>query len=80
MHRDYRGRGIGKALLKKGIEVAKRLKAKNIWIEYLDGNNVAKHLYESLGFVEWCRLPKYRKHYGRYGDSVKMLYVGDGKK
>ncbi len=80
IHRDYRGRGMGKKLLKKGIEVAKRcMKAKNMWIEYIDGNDVAKHLYESLGFVEWCRLPKYVKHYGKYRDMVKMLYVGNKK-
>ena len=76
VHHDYRGQGLGKKLLKKGISIAKnRMNAKNLWIEYIDGNDIAKHLYESLGFVEWCRLPKYVKHYGKYRYLVKMLYV-----
>jgi len=72
----YRGLGLGKALLRKGIAVARsKFKAHKITLEYLEGNVAAKKLYESLGFVEVCRL-KERAHYGgKFLDSIIMDYV-----
>ncbi len=53
VRKEYRGRGIGKKLLEKGIEIAyKKFQPENVWIDYMGGNEVARRLYEMLGFVE----------------------------
>ncbi len=73
VHKNYRKQGIGKRLLKKGIEVAKdHFKAKNLWIEYIEGNEAAKKLYEKLGFVECCEMPNYVECYGEYRKIIRM--------
>ncbi|MFA6490156.1 MAG: GNAT family N-acetyltransferase [Candidatus Micrarchaeia archaeon] len=73
--KSYRGKGIGKKLLKLAISEAKKtMKAKNIWLEYEEGNTPAKRLYWKMGFVECARLPGFIKHYGRYCDKVFMKY------
>ncbi len=44
-HRDYRGQGLGKAMMKEVIELAKGSIALHV-----EPNNPAKFLYEKLGF------------------------------
>lgn len=44
-HRDYRGQGLGKAMMKEVIELAKGSIALHV-----EPNNPAKYLYEKLGF------------------------------
>lgn len=45
IHRDYRGKGLGKAMMKEVIELAKG----NIAL-HVEPTNPAKFLYEKLGF------------------------------
>lgn len=53
---SYRGKGIGKALVKKAISMAKKEKsALSLGVNPL--NTVAMHLYESLGFNVCKRQP-----------------------
>lgn len=73
--RAYRGLGVGEKLLKLAVREAKKtMRAKNIWLEYEEGNAPAKRLYEKIGFVECARLPGFINHYGRYCDKVFMKY------
>ena len=45
-HHDYRGKGVGKAMMKEAIELAKGGIALHV-----EPNNPAKFLYEKLGFT-----------------------------
>lgn len=45
-HKDYRGKGLGRILMEKAIELAKGDIALHV-----EANNPAKHLYEKLGFT-----------------------------
>ena len=71
--RRYRGRGIGKALLKRAIaEGKKEWKPRNIFLFYEEGNAPAQKLYESLGFHEVARLKGYIYHCGKFIDRIMM--------
>lgn len=55
-HPDYRGKGVGKAMMKEAIDLAKGSIALHV-----EPNNPAKFLYEKLGFTNKyleMRLPK----------------------
>ena len=44
--RPYRGQGIGKLMLGRVKQLAKNLGCCKITLEVLEGNTVARHLYE----------------------------------
>lgn len=50
VHPDYRGQGIGRALMLKGIAAARRQGAEWVGLEVRASNTVACTLYEHLGF------------------------------
>ncbi|MEA3397749.1 MAG: GNAT family N-acetyltransferase [Chloroflexota bacterium] len=50
VHPDYQGRGIGHALMKAAIETTRRRKGHWIGLEVNANNEVARRLYERLGF------------------------------
>ena len=73
--KGFRGMGIGEKLLSLAIRQARKsLKAKNLWIDYVEGNKPARRLYEKLGFCEVARLKSYYLHKGRYRDKIIMKY------
>ncbi len=73
VRKEYRRKGIGTKLLKKGIEIAKEVfNAQNIWIEVVEGNKVAYHLYKKLGFKEVARLKNYVNHFRELKDKIIM--------
>lgn len=51
IHPDYRGSGIGEATLSYVMELAKQLGAEKMTLEVRVSNDVAKKMYEKLGFV-----------------------------
>lgn len=76
--KDFRGVGLGEILLRMLIdETKKKMKPKNMYIEYIDGNKPAANLYKKLGFKKIIgRYPKWVKHKGRYLDRIVLLYSG----
>jgi ribosomal protein S18 acetylase RimI-like enzyme len=52
---EYRGRGLGRALLERVSESLKRKGADCLVLEVFDDNKPAIHLYETAGFVKTSR-------------------------
>jgi RimJ/RimL family protein N-acetyltransferase len=74
--KDFRGVGLGEILLGMIInEAKKKLKPKNMYIAYIDGNIPAMRLYRKIGFKKIIgKYPKWVKHKGRYRDRIVLLY------
>jgi len=58
---EYRGRGISKMMLRKVEKIAMRLGCCKLTLEVLEGNEVARSLYKSLGFNAYELDPKMGK-------------------
>lgn len=55
VHPDYRRNGIGRSLTIRAIEQARNRRAHIIWLHVREENQIAYHLYQSLGFREDVR-------------------------
>jgi len=72
---DARGRGIGKLLMVRLIEVARR-DGVHVLVGALSADNEASiRLHESLGFAEVGRLPQTGRKFGRWLDLVYVQLV-----
>jgi [ribosomal protein S18]-alanine N-acetyltransferase len=49
---DYRGKGLGEALMKKIMEIAKQVGARVMTLEVRVSNEAAKGLYRKMGFQD----------------------------
>ena len=68
------GHGLGKLALTRLIELIKESGYEQAELTVLEGNERAKHLYESLGFVETGRIPKANKYDdGTYRADILMV-------
>jgi putative acetyltransferase len=68
---DWRGRGVGKALLEAGIDWARSVGAHKVALQHWPTNTRAAALYEKFGFVEEGRLHRhYRRRNGELWDAV----------
>lgn len=56
---EYRRRGLGRKLVNKSIEHAKKHKAEMCYLEVLHDNEPAYNLYSDLGFVQYDSVAKY---------------------
>jgi RimJ/RimL family protein N-acetyltransferase len=75
---DYRGRGIGAALLDAVVEWARTNGAHKVTLQVWPHNIAARSLYERFGFVEEGRLVRhYRRRNGELWDAVVMGLVLD---
>ena len=70
--RTWRGRGIGRELIRAAVEGAKG-KFDLVTLSVFDTNRHAKHLYESLGFRSWGLLPGGVRREARYIDLSYMV-------
>ena len=72
VHEDFRGRGIGGALLEQLIEAAQRGGLHSI-MALIDGDNsVSVRLHERFGFQHVGRFPEVGFKFGRWLDVVHM--------
>ncbi|MFC7441610.1 ribosomal protein S18-alanine N-acetyltransferase [Laceyella putida] len=69
IHPDYRGRGLGKAILLHVMQLARELGAASMTLEVRVSNHVAQRLYEHLGFVR----SGLRKEY--YTDNKEDAFI-----
>ncbi|CAM3536106.1 N-acetyltransferase domain-containing protein [Bordetella sputigena] len=69
---DWRGRGVGKALLTAAVRAAAGLKLSRIELEVYAANAAARALYQSCGFVEEGVKRKARYLDGHHEDIVIM--------
>ena len=71
--KDFRGKGLGKMLMKKALEEASSLVGiKKIILGVFANNKVAINLYKKLGFKEYGCLPCAIKWRGKFVDEVLM--------
>lgn len=73
--KDYRGMGLGRALMTALIDEARTTLEglRMIRLDVFETNDVAQSLYKSLGFVEIGRTPGAIYRLGRYEDSIQMV-------
>lgn len=74
LYREFCGRGIGRIMLETVLDVARNNGYTQAELEVVTENTGALHLYESLGFVEYGRLPNSMRYKdGRTVDSFLMV-------
>jgi L-amino acid N-acyltransferase len=72
IHREHRGKGLGKALLKKVIQEGEAKGLHTIVARILDGNPASIRIHEQLGFTHTGVIREIGKKFGRYIDLVLM--------
>lgn len=79
--KEWRGKGLGKELMKRTLEEAeKHIKGlRIIELGVFANNPVAKKMYEQMGFIEYGRLPQGIQHRGEFVDHIYMYKFADGK-
>lgn len=58
LHEDYRGNGLGKALLQKAIKACPELHIKNLLAFIFAHNTPSLQLFKCFSFEKWAHLPK----------------------
>ncbi|HEY7608901.1 MAG TPA: GNAT family N-acetyltransferase [Alphaproteobacteria bacterium] len=72
---EYRGRGLGEALLRAALVHASRIGLERVELQVFPDNTAARALYRKVGFdVEGVRR-RARKIDGRYDDLVQMALL-----
>lgn len=71
---NYRGEGVGEALMKLVISESKKniKELKIIVLECFADNFIARNLYKKMGFIEYGLLPNGIKRKSKYMDEVLM--------
>jgi RimJ/RimL family protein N-acetyltransferase len=76
LHRDYRGSGLGSAMMRQGAAWAKHNGYEFIRLGVLDSNPRAKALYERLGYRDYGHLPNFvKRRDGTYVGDTQMVLV-----
>jgi ribosomal protein S18 acetylase RimI-like enzyme len=70
---EWRGRGVGSALVRAAIERARAQGLHKLCLEVFPSNTAALDLYRKFGFLEEGRRPKqYRRASGELWDAIVM--------
>ncbi|QQG41402.1 MAG: N-acetyltransferase [Candidatus Woesebacteria bacterium] len=71
--KEYRGKGLGKLLMKLVLDEAKKLsKLKIVTLEVFAENEKAQNMYKSFGFVQYGMLPGGNLYKGKMVDDIQM--------
>ena len=70
--KEFRGIGLGEALLSENIRLAKKMRPKTLYLTVMAPNKRARALYRKLGFREFAIFPKWAKYGNRYVDKIFM--------
>ena len=73
---EYRQLGVGRMLLLMLMEAACRRGAEKMTLEVREGNRIAQHLYQSMGFFQNGFRPRY---YEDTGEGALILWNSDIK-
>lgn len=76
--KEYRGQGIGSALLRQTLDEARHGGLERIELSVFASNITAIHLYEKFKFQTEGRKKKARKLDGNYDDIMMMALIFDG--
>ena len=72
LFRSHQGRGHGRHLVQRLIDLARWHRAERLFLEVRPSNPVAQVLYESLGFNEIGRRPRYYPAKNGREDAIVM--------
>jgi putative acetyltransferase len=72
VHDDFQNMGIGTALLKLQLGIAKMKRLNKIWLLVNTDNDRAVHIYQKAGFEIEGKLRDERYYKGQYGDEYRM--------
>ena len=74
LYKKYWGLGIGTAMFRLLEEIAREWGLEQLELEYVDGNERGRALYEKMGFETVGRLPNaFRLSDGSFRDEIKMV-------
>jgi ribosomal-protein-alanine N-acetyltransferase len=69
---DYRGQGLGRHLLGRLLDISRWNGAERVFLEVRPSNPLARTLYESVGFTEIGRRPRYYPAHDGREDAIVM--------
>jgi len=72
VHDDYQNMGIGTAMLKHLLSIARMKTLRKIWLLVNTDNDRAVYLYKKIGFEIEGKLSKERYFDGKFGDQYRM--------
>jgi putative acetyltransferase len=72
VHPNWRGRGVGSALMAKALEWARQMGVEKVALSVYPDNDAARALYRKFGFVEEGRLSGHSKKAVGYRDEIVM--------
>jgi len=72
VHDDYQNMGLGTAMLKHLLGIARKKKLRKVWLLVNTDNDRAVNVYKKVGFEIEAKLCKERYVRGNYGDEYRM--------
>ncbi len=68
--KDFRGEGLASELMKEAEAASFGLGLKILHLEVFAGNDIARHLYEKMGFIKFGELPESIDYRGKLVDEA----------
>ena len=75
VHDEYQNMGIGTALVKHLLNIARMKKLIQVWLQVNTDNDIAVHIYKEAGFQIEGKLCKERYIKGKYRDEYRMAIL-----